>query len=61
VVSVGLLLYFITTTILKSINGLSGIKGKKEEPATNPDTEGTIVIVFVGLNLTFIFVCLFAY
>ena len=57
-----LLFSAVLSTILESIYGLCGIKDKEEEkPATNPDAEGTIVIVFTGLGLTFNFVCLFAY
>merc|ERR1712238_429993 len=60
-VSVGLLLYFNTQIIMESIDGLRGIETEGEPPAANPDAEGTIVIVFAGLGLTFDFICLFAY
>jgi len=59
--SIFLLVYFNTTTIIESINGLRGIVTEGEPPAANPDAEGTIVIVFAGLGLTFDFVCLYAY
>jgi len=59
--SIFLLLYFNTTTIIESINGLRGIVGEEEPPAANPDAEGVIVIVFAGLGLLFDAICLFAY
>ena len=51
----------VLATILKPIDRFHGIDDKEEEPASNPDNEGTIVISFAGLRLTFDFVCLFAY
>jgi len=60
-VSIGLLMYFNTQIIRESIDGLRGIEMEGEPPAANPDAEGTIVIVFAGLGLTFDFICLFAY
>jgi len=60
-VSIALLLYFNTMIIRESIDGLRGIETEGEPPAANPDAEGTIVIVFAGLGLTFDFVCLYAY
>ena len=60
-VSLGLLLYLNTATILESTDRLCGIKGKEKEPVANPDTKGTNLIVFAGLSLTFNLIYLFAY
>lgn len=58
--SIVLLLYFNTTTLQESIDGLRGIESD-EPQAANPDAEGVIVIVFAGLGLVFDAICLWAY
>lgn len=59
--SLVLLLYFNTTTIIESIDGLEGGDGEEDPPAAHPDAEGTLVVVFAGIGLIFDFVCLYAY
>jgi Co/Zn/Cd efflux system component len=57
-VSMVLLVYFNTTTLMESIEIIKGVEEDEEDA---PGVEGTIVIIFAGLGLVFDAICLYAY